>query len=123
MSVLNIVIAEDDDVSALLLKKALKSEQFTLYIASNGREAVELVRQHPETDIVLMDLKMPVMNGYDAHRQIREIRPDLPVIAQTAFASPDDREKAFYAGFSGYLTKPVKKSELLDMITSLTEKK
>ncbi len=120
---LNIIIAEDDNVSALLLRKTLKSEQFTLHIASNGMQAVELVRQHPETDLVLMDLKMPVMNGYDATRLIREIRPGLPVIAQTAFASPDDREKALYAGFSGFLTKPVKKSELLGMIMSLAGKK
>jgi PAS domain S-box-containing protein len=117
---LTIVIAEDDEVSSLLLNKALKNENFRIFSAQNGREAVELVRQHPETDIVLMDIKMPLMNGYEATRLVKEMRPGLPVIAQTAFASPEDREKALYAGCDGFLTKPVKKSELLDMIRTLT---
>ncbi|NTW10504.1 MAG: PAS domain S-box protein, partial [Chlorobiaceae bacterium] len=119
---LTIVIAEDDEVSALLLKKTLKSENIVIFTASNGRETVELVRQHPETDLVLMDIKMPEMNGYEATRLIKQMRPDLLVIAQTAFASTEDREKAFYAGCDGFLTKPVKKSELLDMMRALIGK-
>lgn len=119
---LTIVIAEDDEVSALLLKKNLQNENCRLLLAHNGMETVELIRQHPETDLVLMDIKMPDMNGFDATRLIKEMRPDIPVIAQTAFASPEDREKAFYAGCDRFLTKPVKKSELLAMIKSLTGK-
>ncbi|NTU96588.1 MAG: PAS domain S-box protein [Chlorobiaceae bacterium] len=120
--VMTIVIAEDDEVSALLLKKSLKHENINIMIASNGREAVELVRQHPGTNLVLMDIKMPDMNGFEATRLIKQMRPDLLVIAQTAFASPEDREKAFYAGCDGFLAKPVRKSELLDMIRSLNDK-
>jgi hypothetical protein len=116
---LTIVLAEDDKVSGLLLKKTLKDENINLLSAVNGMEAVELVRNHPETDIVLMDIKMPFMNGYDATRMIKQIRPDLPVIAQTAFSSADDRKKAAEAGCDGFITKPVKKNELFELMKEL----
>ena len=77
-----------------------------------------MVEQHPEIDIVFMDIKMPVMNGYDATILIKQIRPELPVIFQTAFASADERNKAGEAGCDGFISKPVKKNELLALIRS-----
>ena len=78
-----------------------------------------LVKRHPDIKLVLMDIKMPLLNGYEATRQIKLIRPDLPVIAQAAFTSKEDKEKAKRAGFDRFITKPIKKSELLEMIQDL----
>lgn len=78
-----------------------------------------MAERHPEIDIVLMDIKMPVMNGYDATRLIKQMRPGLPVIVQTAFTSADERQKAGSAGCDAYITKPVKKNELLELIGAL----
>ena len=109
-----ILIAEDDAVSTLLLKRNLKGENLTILSAENGWEAVELLQHHPEINLVLMDLKMPIMNGYEASRLIKKQRPDLPVIAQSAFTSKEERQKAKEAGCDDFITKPISKSELLE---------
>ena len=111
-----ILIAEDDEVSSFLLKKTLKGENMTILHAGNGLEAVGIVNRHPEIDLVLMDIKMPVMNGYEATRQIKKIRPGLPVIAQTAFTSKEDKVKAKEAGCDAFITKPIKKNDLLGLV-------
>ncbi|NTW82647.1 MAG: PAS domain S-box protein [Chlorobiaceae bacterium] len=117
-----IIIAEDDKISSLLLKKVLKDENFMLIFAENGKDALELVKKHPETELVLMDVKMPDMNGYEATRLIKQIRPELPVIVLTAFASPEKREKASDAGCDSFITKPVKKNELIELIRTMMGK-
>ena len=119
---LTILIAEDDEVNCYLLQKSLKGENITLFYAGNGLEAVALVKSHPEIDLVLMDIKMPVMNGYEATRQIKQLRPEIPVIAQTAFTSNEDKEKAAEAGCDRFITKPIKKNELLRMMHELLHK-
>ena len=113
---LNILIAEDDKVSSMVLKSILKGMNITIFHADNGREAVELARRHPELNIVLMDIKMPVMDGLEATKLIREMRPDLPVIAQSAFVSDDCRMKAREAGCEAFIAKPIKQQELLEAI-------
>ena len=118
-SELCMLIAEDDDVSTLLLKKNFKNDNVTIITAENGWEAVNLVQHHPEINLVLMDIKMPVMNGFEATRLIKEHRPDLPVIAQSAFTTNEDKEKAKQAGCDNFITKPIKKSELIEMIREL----
>ena len=119
---LTILIAEDDEISLIFLKGCLKMENITLLCAGNGRDAVELCEHHPEIDLVLMDIKMPVMNGYDATRMIKQMRPFLPVIAQTAFTSPEERKKAEEAGCEAFITKPVNKDELLELIRVLLKR-
>ncbi len=114
-----ILIAEDDVVSSILLKKNLTGENINTIFAVNGVEALEMVRQFREIDIVLMDIKMPLMNGYEATRLIKELHPSLPVIIQTAFTSKEEEEKAHKAGCDGYITKPINKRELLDLMNSL----
>ncbi|MCX6179997.1 MAG: ATP-binding protein [Chlorobiales bacterium] len=114
-----LLIAEDDKVSAMLLIKSLKRENMTILTAGNGQQAVELVRSHPEINLVLMDIRMPVMNGFDATKQIKLFRPDLFIIVQTAFTSKEDSLKAREAGCDGFITKPVNKTELLELIHSL----
>jgi len=84
--------------------------------AENGQEAVALYKQHPETDLVLMDIKMPVIDGYTATMKIKEIDSDALVIAQTAYALAGDKEKALAAGCRDYLTKPLKKSHMEEVI-------
>jgi len=75
--------------------------------AWNGKEAVEYAKSHPDISLVLMDIRMPEMDGLVATRLIKALRPQLPVIAQTAFASREDRENALTNGFDCYLTKPI----------------
>ena len=113
---MTILIAEDDEVCRLLLQENLIGENITILYAVNGKEAVEQVKCHPEITIVLMDIKMPVMNGYEATRLIKQQRPDLPVIASSAFTSKKDREKAREAGCDSFIPKPIYKSELLEVI-------
>ena len=102
-----------------MLKMYLRSDAITILSAVNGHEAVELVKQHPEINLVLIDIKMPVMNGFDATRLIKKLRPELPVIAQTAFTSKEDREKAEKAGCDCVILKPINKNELLELIPEL----
>ena len=116
---ITILIAEDDRVCSLVLKMYLRSDAITILSAVNGHEAVELVKQHPEINLVLIDIKMPVMNGFDATRLIKKLRPELPVIAQTAFTSKEDREKAEKAGCDCVILKPINKNELLELIPEL----
>ena len=114
-----ILIAEDDDLSTILLKKNLKGQNLTILCAENGWEAVELVQHHPEINLVLMDIKMPVMNGFEATRLIKKQRPDLPIIGQSAFTSKEERQKAIEAGCDDFITKPISKSELLEKLLAL----
>jgi CheY-like chemotaxis protein len=81
-----------------------------------GAEAVEVSLNNPDLDLILMDIKMPVMNGYTATQQIRQFNKDVVIIAQTAFEPSDSREKAIEAGCNDYLAKPVNKTELQAMI-------
>ena len=92
---------------------------FEMLWAKNGSEAVEIFGRNSEFDVVLMDLKMSVMNGYEATRKIKNINPEIPVIAVTAFALQEDLEKATAASFDGYVIKPIVKSDLLLKISKV----
>lgn len=111
-----ILIAEDDENNRMYLNAVLEEENCRLFESCNGREAIELVKMHPEIDLVLMDLKMPEIDGFEATRQIKKIRPSLPVVAQTAYAFAEDKEKARNAGCDDYLSKPIKKQALFEII-------
>jgi len=116
---LTILVVEDDAVSNLLLKMYLNKGDITTLLAFNGKEAVGLVDHHPEINLVLMDLKMPVMDGYEATVLIKKIRPDLTIIAQSAFTSKEEKQKAIEAGCDGFISKPIDKNELFTLITDL----
>jgi PAS domain S-box-containing protein len=113
---LKILIAEDDEASQFLLSLMLKEISAELLHASNGMEVVELCRKNPDLDLILMDIKMPIISGYEATRQIREFNTDVIVIAQTAFGLSGDREKVMEAGCNDYLSKPVTKDNLISTI-------
>jgi CheY-like chemotaxis protein len=116
---LNVLIAEDDETCMMLLKTILTHEHIVLFEATTGQEAVVSVENNPEIDMVLMDMKMPVMDGYEATRQIKLLRPKLPVIAQTAYAFIEDQENARLAGCDDYISKPIRKRLLLEKIRKL----
>ncbi|MBM3423487.1 MAG: polysaccharide biosynthesis protein [Chlorobi bacterium] len=116
---LSVLIVEDDNATSKLLKHILKGSHVEIHQATNGMEAVELVREHPELSMVLMDLIMPQMDGFEATVRIRQLRPDLPVIIQTAHGDDKNRTKAMEAGCSGFLAKPVAIDQLLEQMQTL----
>ena len=111
-----IMIVEDDPASITFLKEVFKNTGVRLFHACNGIEAVTLFRQNECIDLVIMDIQLPEMDGYEATRLIKSINGKIPVIAQTAFAMSGDREKMTLAGFDDYLSKPVNISRLLAMV-------
>jgi signal transduction histidine kinase/ActR/RegA family two-component response regulator len=114
---LTLLVAEDDEINYLYIKEIFRETGAGLIRAVNGKEAVEICLNNNNIDIVLIDIKMPVMNGYEAIKRIREFRPNLPIIAQTAFALSNEMLKAFNAGCNDYISKPFKKEQLLAMVS------
>lgn len=111
-----ILIAEDDEISFRYLEKILKDDTFKLIHAKTGVEAVTLAREVKDISLILMDIKMPEMDGLEATRLIRSFDQDIMIIAQTAYALKDDEHKAIEAGCNAYISKPVKKELLMQLI-------
>jgi PAS domain S-box-containing protein len=118
-----ILIAEDVPSAYTLLKILLEKEGFVTIWAKNGRQAVNYCQTVPEIQLVLMDLKMPDMSGFDATRIIKKDFPNLPIIAQTAYAVEGDREKAMEAGFDEYIEKPIQKAKMFQIIYKILANK
>jgi CheY-like chemotaxis protein len=114
-----ILIAEDDNINFLLFQKIMQDKNYKILRAVNGQEAVDICISNPNIGLVLMDIKMPVMNGFEALEKIKAIRPDLIVVAQTAYSSIEDKEKILQAGFYGYITKPVNREKLFELINQV----
>ena len=112
----NIVIAEDVESNFLYLKAVLTKLNANIFWAKNGTEAVDICVNEKTIDLVLMDLQMPEMNGYEATRILKKKYPQLPIVAQTAFAMSEDREKALDSGCDDYLAKPIKSKDLLSVV-------
>jgi len=111
----NILIAEDVESNFLYLKAVFRKLNANVYWAKNGLEVLDICEKEEIMDLVLMDLQMPEMNGYEATQILKQRYPELPVVAQTAFAMSDDREKALDAGCDDYLAKPIKSKDLLSI--------
>jgi CheY-like chemotaxis protein len=112
--VTTILIAEDNPVNLELLREMLEAFDYRIVEAANGQEALAMIEESLP-DLVLMDINMPVLDGFGAIRRIRE-HPRfsrLPVLAVTAYAMKEDREKILAAGFSGYVSKPIDAAVLL----------
>ncbi|OFX16334.1 MAG: hypothetical protein A2033_08650 [Bacteroidetes bacterium GWA2_31_9] len=114
----SVLIAEDEDMNYFFFEESLEDFNVKIIRAKNGNEAVEIAKSTPDLKLILMDIKMPIMNGYEATRLIKQIRPELPIIAQTAYAQIGDREKAIESGCDDYISKPVN----MDMFNSLLTK-
>jgi CheY-like chemotaxis protein len=113
---LKILIVEDDEFSEKYIAIRIKKFCKEINTARTGVEAVEVCQNNPDIDLVLMDILMPEMNGYEATRQIRQFNKDLVIIAQTAYALYGDREKALEAGCNDYISKPILKDEFQALI-------
>ena len=111
-----ILIVEDVESNYLYLNAVLTKLDVSIQWVKNGLEAVKFSKEHPEIDLILMDLQMPEMNGYDATREIKKLYPEMTIIAQTAFAMSDDRTKAIEAGCDDYLAKPIRSKDLLETV-------
>lgn len=111
-----ILVVEDIEFNYLLIEEILAPTSAKVIWAKNGAEAVKMVREKIKIDLILMDIKMPVMDGYEAMKQIQEIKPDIPVIAQTAYAFEEDRKKINENGFKDYISKPIDKTILYHIL-------
>lgn len=120
MSTKTILIAEDDEVIFMYLQIILKSNNFNILHARNGLEAINLWQEN-KVDLILMDIKMPVMNGLDAIREIRKTDKEIPIIVQSAYTSDENKESAALLGSNDFITKPINKSELIEKINSYLE--
>ncbi len=113
---INILIAEDDESSFLYLKTLFSKMGYSVLRASNGQECVDIVANDNTIDLLLMDIRMPIIDGLNATKKIRETNSKIIIIAQTSFALDDDRKKALDAGCNDYITKPIIKAKLIQTI-------
>lgn len=107
-----VLIAEDEDVNFFLLSEYLEPTGIRILRAKNGAEVLDIIAQE-EPNVILMDIKMPIMNGYEATNKLREIKPNIPVLAQTAYTMPDDIERLKATNFQEILAKPINEQNLL----------
>lgn len=114
-----VLIAEDDPATRLFLNDLLQGKCASVTTVNNGKEAVEFIKNQVDVDLVLMDLKMPVMDGFTATEKIKKLCPTIKIIAQTAFAIQGDKEEALKAGCDDYISKPISASELLKKMNDL----
>ncbi|HKJ78338.1 MAG TPA: response regulator, partial [Prolixibacteraceae bacterium] len=115
---LKILIAEDDEYAITLLNVVLKEYAREMLVAKTGIEALKMCRANSDLDIILMDIKIPGIDGYEATRQIREFNEEVFIVAQTAYAQAGDRQKAIEAGCDDYIAKPINKKQLIEIISN-----
>ncbi|MCD4680882.1 MAG: response regulator [Bacteroidales bacterium] len=120
---LSVIVAEDDENSQLLFKFILNNKFHKITYIKTGKETVDKFRENPETNIILMDIKMPDISGYEATRKIREFNQDVIIIAQTAYGLSGDKEKAIEAGCNDYIVKPINRELLFEKIMLHLSKK
>jgi CheY-like chemotaxis protein len=116
MKNLKVLIVEDEDAVSLYLTKVIEKLSEEILFAKTGLDAVEVCRKNTDIDLVLMDIRMPIMDGYDATRKIREFNKEVIIIAQTVYAFKGDKQKAVEAGCNDHISKPINKEELFKKI-------
>lgn len=114
-----VLIVEDDPINNELLIFLLKKASMKSISAYNAADAIDLFNTNSSIDLVLMDIKMPGMNGYEATKKMKQIRPNIPIIAQTAYALEGDRKLSLDAGCDEYIKKPIKKEILYELMADL----
>ncbi len=118
-----IVVVDDTEMNFILMKTQLRNYNATIIWLQNGREAVEYVKNHKEIDLILMDIRMPVLDGIRATQQIKEIDPGIPVIIQTASVMGDAYEEISRSGCDDVIFKPIVASNLIKIIEKQFNKK
>ena len=118
-----ILIVEDDLSSRLYLNKILEKAGAVLLNAGDGQEAIDVTINNPDIEIILMDIQLPVMDGYTSLNKIRELRGDIIIIAQTAYGLLGDKEKILNSGFTDYIIKPILSQNLIDKMVSNLKRK
>jgi PAS domain S-box-containing protein len=113
---IKVLIAEDDLVSEKYLEKLLNRHSFSIYKSRNGVEAIKMITENPDISMILMDLKMPILDGISATKKIREFNKSVIIIAQSAYALQLDKDKAIAAGCNDFITKPINSDELIEML-------
>jgi len=112
-----VLITEDEEVSFYYLKTLIQRADAKVIRAKNGKEAVDIIAEFEgEIDLILMDLNMPIMDGYEAMRIIKSRHPSIPIIAQTAYTLNNDRNRCLQAGFNDYIAKPINRMALYRMV-------
>ena len=111
-----ILIVEDEEINSMFFDAALSKTDSKLIWAKNGKEAVDLIHNSNDIDVILMDIRLPVMDGCEATRRIKKANKEIPIIAQTAYALEGDKERILEAGCDEYLAKPIQFEELLETI-------
>lgn len=114
-----ILIGEDEEFNYKFLERVLNDTGVKIIWGANGKEVIELFNKNHDIDLVLLDIKMPVLNGYEVIKEIRKANKDIHVVAQTAYAMTGDKEKLINSGFSSYISKPIKTELLLEIIDSV----
>ncbi|MDP2722832.1 MAG: response regulator [Bacteroidales bacterium] len=113
----SILIVEDELSNFALLEALLQPTDANLIHCPTGHKAIDHIKNTPVIDLVLMDIKLPDINGYDLTKEIRLLKPELPIIAQTAFVMAGDKEKALLSGCNAYIPKPIDLNKLLDTMS------
>ncbi|MBN1596828.1 MAG: response regulator [Bacteroidales bacterium] len=111
-----ILVVEDDEISLEFLKELFEPYKVTLLTVENGKDAIKICKEDKNINLVLMDVQLPVLNGKEAMKEIKKTQPELPIVAQTAFAMSGDKERYLNDGFDEYVSKPINVTELLNII-------
>jgi CheY-like chemotaxis protein len=111
-----ILVVEDDKSSHMLIKEFLRPLNIEIHHVTDGTDAINFIKINPDIRLILMDIKLPFMDGFEATRAIKKINPEIPIIAQTAYAMVGDREKALSAGCDDYITKPLDLLKLQELV-------
>ncbi|MFW6227360.1 MAG: response regulator [Bacteroidota bacterium] len=111
-----ILIVEDIKVNHMLIDRILRKTKAQVIWAMDGQRAVDIIKEDNKIDLILMDIRLPVMNGYEATREIRKLNGDVPIIAQTAYVMEDEKDKVLQVGCNDLITKPLRKDVLLEKI-------
>jgi CheY-like chemotaxis protein len=111
-----ILAVEDDEISLEFLKELFEPYKVSFLYAYNGQTAIDICSTNPTVELILMDVQLPVLNGKAAMLEIKKLRPELPIIAQTAFAMSGDKERYIEEGFDDYVSKPINVQELLLLV-------
>ncbi|MDZ7743190.1 MAG: response regulator [Bacteroidota bacterium] len=118
----NVLVAEDEDANYEYLRLLLTRAGASVYWAKNGEEAITRFKELPEIHLILMDIRMPVINGHMAAKEIRALNAEIPIIAQTAYGTQEDIEKALQHGCNDFLKKPISMNDFYEKIGRILQK-